>query len=251
MTRPFRRSSARRAPAGYVRAEDGSLVPLSFYAVQPRSQVVDIRPLDPPAPAVRALLGDGRPRFSRDFGWQFVSRPRQRAGTEWEGVPGWTLTVPIVFDKFREDGSVEDDIARLIRMASNRVGDRIEPPVVQVISSAIPPFPKLLYVIQGMEETESLVRVDGLRSRAAYTMTFLEYTAMDVLTTTKPTPAAAAKAARPKSPATGARTYTVVRGDTLSGIAARHGIKRWQDIANLNRIRDPRTIKPGQVLRLP
>jgi LysM repeat protein len=47
-----------------------------------------------------------------------------------------------------------------------------------------------------------------------------------------------------------AGTYTVVRGDTLSGIGAKTS-KGWQDIANLNGIKSPYTIYPGQVLRLP
>jgi nucleoid-associated protein YgaU len=51
----------------------------------------------------------------------------------------------------------------------------------------------------------------------------------------------------------GGRTYTVKRGDTLSGIAGKvlGNAGRWHDIANLNGIRDPRTLRVGQVLRLP
>lgn len=44
-------------------------------------------------------------------------------------------------------------------------------------------------------------------------------------------------------------TYTVVKGDTLSGIGAKTGT-RWQDIAAINGIGSPYTIYPGQVLRL-
>ncbi len=48
---------------------------------------------------------------------------------------------------------------------------------------------------------------------------------------------------------TNGATYTVVRGDTLSGIGAKTGVK-WQDIASINGISDPYIIYPGQVLRL-
>ena len=44
-------------------------------------------------------------------------------------------------------------------------------------------------------------------------------------------------------------TYTVVKGDTLSEIGARVGVK-WQDIAAINGISAPYTIYPGQVLQL-
>ena len=46
-----------------------------------------------------------------------------------------------------------------------------------------------------------------------------------------------------------AAPYTVAKGDTLSGIAARHKLK-WQDIASWNGLSDPGKIRPGQVLQL-
>jgi LysM repeat protein len=47
-----------------------------------------------------------------------------------------------------------------------------------------------------------------------------------------------------------ARTYTVVRGDTLSGIAARFGTT-WRALQEINNIPNANKIFPGQVLRLP
>ena len=46
-----------------------------------------------------------------------------------------------------------------------------------------------------------------------------------------------------------ADTYVVARGDTLYGIAFRHGLD-YRDVAALNRIGAPYTIYPGQRLRL-
>lgn len=45
------------------------------------------------------------------------------------------------------------------------------------------------------------------------------------------------------------KTYTVVRGDTLSGIGDKTGVN-WREIANLNGIGSPFLIYPGQVLKL-
>lgn len=59
-------------------------------------------------------------------------------------------------------------------------------------------------------------------------------------------PAAEAPAPGGASPS----TYTVRPGDTLSGIAARHGTT-WQELQQLNNIRNANLIHPGQVLRLP
>ena len=54
---------------------------------------------------------------------------------------------------------------------------------------------------------------------------------------------------------TGARTYTVARGDTLSHIAKEHYGKasKWHAIfeANRDQIDDPDRIFPGQVLKIP
>jgi LysM repeat protein len=45
------------------------------------------------------------------------------------------------------------------------------------------------------------------------------------------------------------QTYTVVRGDTLSGIASRYGTT-WQRLAQLNSVPNPNLIHPGQVLKI-
>lgn len=46
-----------------------------------------------------------------------------------------------------------------------------------------------------------------------------------------------------------ANTYVVRSGDTLSGIASKHGTS-WQSLARLNGLSNPNRIYPGQVLRL-
>lgn len=46
------------------------------------------------------------------------------------------------------------------------------------------------------------------------------------------------------------RTVTVQSGDTLSGIAAQHGVS-WQEMAKLNKLDNPDLIYPGQVFKLP
>ncbi len=57
--------------------------------------------------------------------------------------------------------------------------------------------------------------------------------------------AAAAAAAAPAE-----RTYTVVKGDTLSAIGKKFGVS-WRDIASLNHIKNPDLIHPGEVFRIP
>lgn len=57
------------------------------------------------------------------------------------------------------------------------------------------------------------------------------------------------KPATPK-PATPKRTYTVVKGDTLSGIGYRYRVN-WRDIAAANNLTGTSVLREGQVLTLP
>ena len=67
----------------------------------------------------------------------------------------------------------------------------------------------------------------------------------------KATPKPPAKTPKPTAATGGtAGSYTVKTGDTLSGIAAKHGTT-WQVLAQLNKLDDPRRIRVGQVLDLP
>lgn len=71
-----------------------------------------------------------------------------------------------------------------------------------------------------------------------------------------PAPASAggrAASPSPSPPPAAGGTVTVRSGDTLSGIAKRHlgDPNRWREIAQINGIKDPKGIRPGQKLRLP
>ncbi|MDR1954275.1 MAG: LysM peptidoglycan-binding domain-containing protein [Clostridiales Family XIII bacterium] len=66
-------------------------------------------------------------------------------------------------------------------------------------------------------------------------------------TEVKPTPA---PAPAPTPAPTGGSTYTVVKGNTLSGIAKKYGTT-YQELARINGIADPNKINVGQVIKLP
>lgn len=57
-------------------------------------------------------------------------------------------------------------------------------------------------------------------------------------------------APKPASPASSAGTYTVVSGDTLSGIAQRYNTS-WQTLQAINGIADANKIFPGQKIKVP
>lgn len=63
------------------------------------------------------------------------------------------------------------------------------------------------------------------------------------------TPSQPAPTPAPNKPAQTTTTYTVKKGDTLSGIASRYGTT-YQELARINGIADPNKIYPGQVLTI-
>jgi len=71
-----------------------------------------------------------------------------------------------------------------------------------------------------------------------------------VPTEVEPSTSAGTTATSSAEPPGSSRTYTVKRGDTLSGIAARFATT-WQILAKLNEIKDPSRLKIGAVLELP
>ncbi len=70
--------------------------------------------------------------------------------------------------------------------------------------------------------------------------------AADIKTETASTPAQS----KPSTSGTSETVYTVVRGDTLSGIAAKYGTT-YQKLAQYNGITNPNIISVGQKIRIP
>jgi LysM repeat protein len=97
-------------------------------------------------------------------------------------------------------------------------------------------------VLESLNVTYVLFNQEGVPLRAKLSVALKEYRPVEVQIKENPT-------ASPDFE----KSYTVQRGDTLSGIGA--AIYRdatvWREIANANQIRDPRTLAPGTVLTLP
>ena len=214
---------------------------------------VIIRAVNPPGPMVTALLGQEPAAVPGEGGWSFVSRPRRVGFTEWDGYDPYVLTLPILFDGFAANRSVERDIATLTDMMRKPVGPRKQPALLRIIAPGVP-MTNLLWVLNGMVQGDVIRRPDGPRVRAFFTLTFLEYVSADILVAARPaSPAAAAVARNPAGAAATTRTYTVKKGDSLWSIAARQlgDGKRWMEIRDLNGLRDPNRLAVGSVLRLP
>ena len=109
------------------------------------------------------------------------------------------------------------------------------------------------WVIQTVTLSERLRRdSDGATSRVQVAFDLLEYRPGDVVIV-KSDPAKRSTQRNGTPPRSKAKTYTVKKGDTLSKIAARllGSASKWQAIAKANGLRNPNSLKVGQVLKLP
>ena len=202
--------------------------------------------------SVRALLGADGARMTGGYGgWSVISRPRRLGLTQWDGRNPLEMAVQLVLDAHADDGSVEAQCSALERMALPP-RSLAEPPVVRITGAV--PHSDLTWVVNEIAWGAVIRRLDGNRTRQEVTLTLLRYVADDRLQL-RP----AAERARDKGTSTGKppgqRTYTVKKGDTLSGIAAKKEIygnaSKWKLIASANKIRDPKFIKVGQRLVIP
>jgi LysM repeat protein len=125
--------------------------------------------------------------------------------------------------------------------------------LLNVSKAALAPLGKpLLQVGQGATDEQGEFKrfIDGAYGHGGDMVTVWRYgvTSDDVFRLLRATP--------PRRPAPPARAvaaggvYKVVSGDTLSGIAAAHGVP-MSDLANLNGLSDPYTLSVGQELKIP
>jgi hypothetical protein len=209
-------------------------------------------------PVVGLPLGGDPPRYSGGSAtWDRISRPRRKSFTTFTGEEPWTCKLSIIFDAW-PDGDVEE-LIRLVEDRMHRPEDRSEPDLLKLVGPAMS-HADLVWVLESVDDSgECQRRSDGRRSRQALTLNFLEYVPAEIIVQQKSPAAAAAARAESAQVSTGTgaavpgKTYTAKSGDTLSRIAASQlgNANRWQELANLNGIRDPRTLKVGQVLKLP
>lgn len=242
-------------------------------AAEPPLGWVQLRSTDPPVTLIARLSGD-RPNVDAGYGgWAEVARPRRRPLSVWIGSPALRMTLPILFDRFVDGISIERQIASLERLATPTAGDGSPPRVRFVARGAAVPHQEKTWVIDSLAWGDALMNANGNRTRQQVTLALLEWIADIRVRENSPAKRQRAKqkAAKTKGGAASKRVVATRKrtaskrsstrapsdefgtGDDLLSIAARElgDADRWVEIAQLNGIRDPRAIAPGQVLRLP
>lgn len=196
-------------------------------------------------------------------GWSQVPRQRAEALSRWDGFDALAAPFELYMDGLETGRSINDvydtldALAGRGRKAANTLGAAVEPPKLLVDTAGVfrhdaSVFPDARWIIAGNPEwdTEEAIvdEATGDRLRASCTIHLRKYVEPQRLRN-----AALEAAARAQAKVKKSKSYTVVAGDTLVSIARRklHDPGRWEEIADLNDIRDPSSVRPGARLRLP
>jgi hypothetical protein len=233
---------------------------------------VEISSTDPPT-RVLARLGSDRPDITSGFGgWNEVARPRRSTITSWVGTPPLKLTLPILLDAWASQASIERHIAQLEHLGRPSSSDGDPPQIKLAASGGAVPYQDRTWVIESMSFSDALMNTSGNRVRQAMTLALVEYVSDVYISPVVRHRAKAKRAQNGKGAATkrihvaasrhktsahslGLRDVSDGSGDgeDMLSIAARElgDANRWVEIAELNGIRDPRSLTIGQVIRLP
>lgn len=148
-----------------------------------------------------------------------------------------TLSMELFFDTYEQQIDV--------RLFTNRIYGLLEidshthaPPVCTFTWGTL----NFECVLERVSGRFTLFLADGTPVRATLNVTFKEFTDVTVEVRRDPTQSA-----------DHTKTRTVVRGDSLSSIAAAEygDPARWRPIASANGINNPRTLEPGRILVIP
>lgn len=224
-------------------------VPVGWIALQPE---------DVPDLAVLAELGDTAPDPSEGYGgWNIVPRQHDKALTTWQGYQPLTVDIDLWIDGLTAGITIDRHIDNLEALAG-RGAKRIDgqPPTLIVDTAGVfrydaGTFPTMRWVINAIQwdREQALSDDDGHRVRAACTITLLEYVDVARLRDR----ALQRRLQRQTKTAKTNKVHIAKDGETLITIARKelHDAGRWPELAKLNGIRDPLSIKTGARIKLP
>jgi len=196
----------------------------------------------------RAIMGTEPPTVEGYAQWRTQPRPLLKPLTVYEGQNPLVLTLPLLFDGFALEQSVEPFIDIVERMAVPAAENQ-DPPSVQVLGPV--PHSGETWVITGIAWGDAEYTRSRRRSRQYFTLTLTEFIRADRVVS----PARRKRARTAPANRRGRmRRYTVRPGDTLTKIAARvlGDHRRWKEISVANNIKDPSVVlKTGSVILLP
>jgi hypothetical protein len=224
---------------------------------------------DPPL-VFTGELGDQAPVPTDDSygGLQITTIPKRLGLTEYAGQNPMGLTIDFYVDRYNDGNTdyVRHQRKVLELLAGRKAAEDYEPPVVVVnglgrIPHDVTENPHVRYQIESLTWDRDLIIIaaDGGPLRIGGTISLREFNVDETLGDYHG-PAQKhrrrhkkRKSGKGKGGHAKPSTYVVKQGDTLTGIAARvlGDSKRWREIADLNKIRNPRDLRVGRRLRMP
>lgn len=196
--------------------------------------------------SVTVLRGTAAPKMTAGGGgWQVTPRPRRVALTQWKGRDPYRMDVPVMFDGYADDISVESDIAKLNQM---QMGTDLTPPPKVFIKGAVP-VKGIWWVIENIDWGDLTIwRNEGTQAyRLRQDATVKLIQVVDAATVK-----ISGKGKLTVS-STG-QVYKAKTGDTLRSISKKFykTVDKWQDIWRANpQIKDPKKIKKDTQIRIP
>ena len=189
-------------------------------------------------------------------GWQIVDRPKRPAATQWYDRSPWELDMTLMIDSetiYGHAGQSIESECQIMETWMDAVPGTLLPPVL-TISGPVPGHQRQ-WCVYTLDFEEALRNpTAGYRYQQSITIALYEYLPPTSGIASGASPAQAAQQALlAQSSSTSYVLYTVKAGDTLSSIAARqlNNYAAWTTIALLNNIRDPNSLVPGQIIKLP
>lgn len=218
---------------------------------------------------VVALLDDATATIIQGYGgWTEQDRARRRTLTIYTGPKPFKLDLPILFDGFSTDTSVEEQVKTLESMA---MPSKFNAPPPQVKITGHVPGNDLTWVIDDITWGETMRKVGGTLVRQHMVVHLLEYVTSDIAKVSATAKVQTKSRHKSKNtheyilgtygyyvdPSTVSgynTTYVTREGDSLTTIAAQQlgNYDDWHDIADINGLRDPFYKYPGGVkLKIP
>jgi LysM repeat protein len=211
--------------------------------------------LRPIKPAGSPLTFQFNPRLVQRIGgggsWSVIRRPKARPATEWDGASERRLVFTLIFDGYAAGrvtssgpGVVETDCRRLEELWDPS-GDRRP---AQVKFDYGPVGAGRTWVIDDLSHGDELLNAALERVYSEISVTLLEYVEPEVTLV----PSVKYRSTQTDVVAS-TRNYSVRAGESLASIAAARlgSASRWTELAQINGIRDPRSLKAGQTIRVP
>lgn len=206
---------------------------------------------------VRAVLDATPPTLSEGYGGvNVVSRPRDTALTEYGGTSPMKLTLSLILDGLAARDDQSDFRANLNRMFRPMGETKKTLPLLSVECAVIEPeWTKAKWLPSNLTWGSNVVRsgAGNILLRQDFVIELIEAIRDERLQRLTPANKAREIYGQVVGSVVTAKTHRVKKGETLRAVAAiaLNNPDEWPKIARQNDIRDPKSVKEGDLLRIP